>query len=640
MRKFLMVSWMLLMACVVASAAPKKSNVSVLYVGGSSNYDRYTAKDMADNEDDIAARMSAFDSFLRVYFKTVKTVRANEYTPDMSKGFDVTVMDGMPKPLREREYIKDAAGKTTGVKPAQYLPDDFDRPLLTIADIGEAIGRSLGVKNDWYCLCLDADAHHLVKNHPIFNGPWKTKLTFNSKPTPEDAYHYTYFYNEPLEDMTDMWTVQKKGYINNKGYRVGMVARPWGYTDSPDCEYISSGVCAKTIDAVAIGRHGNFFHWGFSASPADMTDEAKVVFANAIVYISKFAGQKPIARKYNERISTREYLKERKHYSSRAAWQERLKSEEEWSKQMLEEQAMAKAKQEKGEKLNEQEKQVLSYKPQPPMTFEAFLKRQQREVYDICGTDEKAYLSYYDENKPYFYGGGSEMYHLEVDEDAKSLGIANNDKRLLDKAIALWENNQDVGKAKRILKRYTLCRFDTPQQWRKWYDRYQDKMFFTESGGWFFMIDSQDPTVPGNDYNVLKNDKPEPALPPLTGQTSHEQPVLVSAAFDASNNDVVIRIRIHPGYHIYGIVSDKDPYIPTKINLDLSNGWQTYGEMQLPSYRQLNSTGTTIYEDEVIFRQKVKGTGSGTVKVTVGWQCCDDQVCLPPAEETFNLKMK
>ena len=232
------------------------------------------------------------------------------------------------------------------------------------------------------------------------------------------------------------------------------------------------------------------------------------------------------------------------------------------------------------------------------------------------------------------------MYHLEIDEDVKSLGIANNDKRLIDKAIALWENNQDVGKAKRILKRYTLCRFDTPQQWRKWYDRYQDKMFFTESGGWFFMIDSQDPTVPGNDYNVLKNDKPEPILPPLTGQTSHEQPVLLSAAFDATNSNVVIRIRIHPGYHIYGKVSDQDPYIPTSFDFNFSQGWEKDGEMLMPRYRKLNQTGTTIYEDEVIFRQKVKGTGSGTVKVTVGWQCCDDQVCLPPAEETFNLIMK
>ena len=36
-----------------------------------------------------------------------------------------------------------------------------------------------------------------------------------------------------------------------------------------------------------------------------MTDEARDVFANAVVYIAGFAGQTPVARKYNDRINTR-----------------------------------------------------------------------------------------------------------------------------------------------------------------------------------------------------------------------------------------------------------------------------------------------------------------------------------------------
>lgn len=94
-------------------------------------------------------------------------------------------------------------------------------------------------------------------------------------PTPSDAFHYAYFMDEPVPDSVLMWKVQNKGYQTHEGFRVGMVARPWGFEDSPDAEYISSGVCAKTLDAVAIGRHGNFLHWGFAASPADMTEEAK-----------------------------------------------------------------------------------------------------------------------------------------------------------------------------------------------------------------------------------------------------------------------------------------------------------------------------------------------------------------------------
>ena len=80
--------------------------------------------------------------------------------------------------------------------------------------------------------------------------------------------------------------------------RVGMVSRPGGFEDSPEAEIISGGVSAKTWDAVAIGRHGNFLHWGFAALSDDMTDEARDVFANAVVYIAGFAGQTPVARRY------------------------------------------------------------------------------------------------------------------------------------------------------------------------------------------------------------------------------------------------------------------------------------------------------------------------------------------------------
>ena len=54
----------------------------------------------------------------------------------------------------------------------------------------------------------------------------------------------------------------------------------------------------KCYENMAIGRHGNFFMWGFGVSPIHMTDEARTVFANSISYISHFKGQKPVVRKY------------------------------------------------------------------------------------------------------------------------------------------------------------------------------------------------------------------------------------------------------------------------------------------------------------------------------------------------------
>ena len=98
---------------------------------------------------------------------------------------------------------------------------------------------------------------------------------------------------------------------------------------------ISSGTCAKSIDAIAIGRHANYFHWGFSASPDYMTDEAKALFVNSIVYISQFAGQHPIARKFAP-VAVKDDLKGYKYLVTREAWEDYNASNAEFNRQVAE----------------------------------------------------------------------------------------------------------------------------------------------------------------------------------------------------------------------------------------------------------------------------------------------------------------
>ena len=90
--------------------------------------------------------------------------------------------------------------------------------------------------------------------------------------------------------------------------------------ERPHTPQLQNTSAAKTWDAVAIGRHGNFLHWGFAASPDDMTEEARDVFANAVVYIAGFAGQTPVARKYNDRIITRHDITLRAFSATRRAY--------------------------------------------------------------------------------------------------------------------------------------------------------------------------------------------------------------------------------------------------------------------------------------------------------------------------------
>lgn len=622
--------WLLISAlavCAVEKQQPK-SNLKVLYVGGSPDIATQTVKVDPDViHKSVAKRMASFENMLKHYFNTVRVIEANDYLPRMSDDYDVTVIDGTPRELlaaAQRNNPQEGTAKS-------FLPDDFSRPMIFIAETGDIYGQQLGLKMDWFCLCLDADAHHFRADHPIFHTPFEVDMTIKMKPTPGDAFHYAYFADGPLPDSIPMWKVQTKGYKTDEGFRVGMVSRPWGFADSPDAEYISSGVSAKTIDALAIGRNGNFLLWGFAASPDYMTEEAKAVFANAIVYISKFAGQSPIARKYDGDMITRDYIKEQKYLATRRSWENYVARENEYDLQMKAERKKALVKKAKGEALTKDEMMYLNYKMPKQRNFEEHLKYWQHALYAKLGDNAEAYQSYYDDNYDYFYGGEG-AYAFDVDEDVKSWAIPNYEPRLLEKAISMWEQGKEVEKARRVLYRYTLCRFPTVEEWRAWYETNKDKIFFTESCGWLFMVNTRDKSVPGNNYAVKEQKQVVNHEQPLT---DNKNPVYVAMKVENADNGnkvVCIHMKIHPGYHTYAQVASTDPYIPTSLSLTLPEGWKEVNPLQLPSFKRFNEAGTSVYEDTVVFRQEIKGSGKGKVQCTLNYQCCDAHICFPPVE--------
>ena len=185
--------------CGSLSAGIKKSDLKVLYVGGSPNVDIFTAQvDSAVVAASVKERMASFEKFLKKYFKSVTVVNAADYTPELSNDYDVTVMDGRPPMLEPEVQEMDAAGEVIAYKPAGYLPRDFDRPMLFIAEASYVLGARIGLKLDWYCLCLDADAHHIRTDHPIFQGPFPVKMTMVMKPTPEAGKSMPYLNGDTL----------------------------------------------------------------------------------------------------------------------------------------------------------------------------------------------------------------------------------------------------------------------------------------------------------------------------------------------------------------------------------------------------------------------------------------------------------
>jgi len=644
---------------VLGLSAQKKQNVSVLYVYGSADLEtsglavKPTPEVLAKS---VAERTASFEKFLKKNFRTVKAVDAKDYHWSMSEGYDVTVLDGKPNPIAPGIYESNDRGYTTRYERPQYFPLNFDRPIITIASFGEEMGRRIGTKNDWYCLCLEDKAHHWNADHPIFQGPVKVQFVPSMEPTPAPALEMAQLMGETLPAETLMFPMQTVTYTTDPNYRIGMVSRPGGYLDSPETEVISSGKCAKSIDAVALGRHANWFMWGFSASPAYMTDAAKALFVNTVVYMKQFAGQHPIAHKFNDGVVTRDHIGMMMNMWTRSSWESYNESSRDFNRVVDSLKSVIRDQRARGEEVDPEIAIYENFPGQELVTYREYLMQQDRGqgLYKVFGTDEQAYRDYYDKNYGYFWcPDGS--YGMQIDDEARYLGIANNDKAMLERCISMLEKD-DAEKeiAETLLKRYTLCRFTTPAEWRSWYETYKDKLFFTESGGYKWLVDTFE-NVPGNDYNVYLQEKEEaylaakvaggrrPGAAPVQ-LTDDRNPVYlyaeaVTSGRDGDAKDIVLYQKIHPGYHTYAVVPADEVFVVTEVEITLPDGYRKEGALSVPNASLLDASGTTVYRGTGEFRQTVKGEGGGEAIVTITYQCCNNNTCLVPETKTFTVKL-
>ena len=73
--------WVFIFICSFARAQIQKSDLRVLYVGGSANT---SVSDSVVLKNEVRERMASFEEMLKRYFKTVKVVDAKDYHYSMS----------------------------------------------------------------------------------------------------------------------------------------------------------------------------------------------------------------------------------------------------------------------------------------------------------------------------------------------------------------------------------------------------------------------------------------------------------------------------------------------------------------------------------------------------------------------------
>lgn len=487
-----LVSGMLGGGIVQAQALAAKSPLKILFVGYDparvpqefrKGLDEFTAKD--------SIRMPAFRELLRRYFAEVQTKDCRDWKPADSGPYDVTIFDYKTTPI-EKGNDYDVADR--------YLPDNFSKPVVFIGSTADIMGRRIGLKLDWLCLCLDADAHHINTAHAIFKGPLENVVpTLEMEKTPDNIYEYPS--GDTVPKKIPMWKVQTLSYMNDDHTsmkddhaRIGLVSRGARFMDSPDAEVISSGVCAKDVTAVALGRHGNFFLWGFSASPANMTEEAKKVFVNTVAYMKQFDGQTPIARKYNDRMATTDDIRNIMQWSTKKYWQLSNEETKKFNEQTKVQLKKLEDKKAAGVALTDNETQMLTMfrtsPPAPAKAWEAYLKGMMGPLAGRFGSDAPAFQKYLKDNIDFMYCDPKGFFSYKVDEDVKKLNIPNHSIRLIETCIKMLKENKDPELALRVLKRYTPEDFKTAEEWEAWYDQNKDRLFFTETGGYKFLVNS------------------------------------------------------------------------------------------------------------------------------------------------------
>jgi hypothetical protein len=526
-------------------------------------------------------RGGEYKTLLDKYFKIVKIVNSESYNYVMSNSYDVTIMDDLPLPIESIDLGKYRRGESIirDEKPMmfeRYLPENFDRAIIMTGVITDDMTYVMPSKFVTQCHCLYAHAFNIKKEHDIFNKPYKVDLSYEKRETPSGLKKY--YSGAHLPDEMDMWRVQTESPQDEKGYMIGQILVGMGFDDSPDCEFISGGESLKDITGMSMGRSGNFFHWGFSASPNFMTETAKQVFVNTVFYMAQFNGKKPIVKlaKNEGRNWVDEFCYKKTH-------------------------------------------QLIDH---------------ENRTYPKPINAQDTLVKFYTENYDYTT---IQQWTVVVDEDAKSLGIPNNDVKLLEKSVEILESGKDKEKAFRLLKRYTEYDFNSPEKWRKWLGKYKKYLFFTELGGYKFMVDTWNHPELEDSLENFVVDAVKTEINEGSDKESDKMSFNVELKHNEGNNYTLeLVVNINEGWHIYAeLTPETNFFIPTALEFVLPLGVKTVGELITPkTYSYENMKGVKFYKGKSIFKQKLMVSNAalknGEIKAIINYQLCNEYSCKMP----------
>ncbi len=270
--------------------------------------------------------------------------------------------------------------------------------------------------------------------HPIFSQPLAAGVELEPNDWEKDF------------DPRGTWLVQTGDVGRKKGNDYGVVSDGHGFEDSPDCERISGGVNSKGPFAVAIGRQANLLQWGFYAAPDRMTESARKVFRNAIVYMKQFDGRRPLVKK---EARSRDWFKQYVHAAAKLDTLEESRRD----------------------------------------SYAKYIKGQfPAKLIEESGLDPKALQAWLDANVEYMRGNARRK--VIVDEDLAKLKLSNRKPEFLDWLTDALTKDPSNTLALDLAKRYLGDDGRDAATALNWIRTNRQRAFFSDQGGYRWYVDT------------------------------------------------------------------------------------------------------------------------------------------------------
>lgn len=237
--------------------------------------------------------------------------------------------------------------------------------------------------------------------------------------------------------------LKKKGETQGK---MGEALSLDGIVNSIDAELIAKGTSGKGPERGAIVRHGPYTLWAFEGPVENMTEEGKALFINTVYYSAKQKDASVLEKKQNKsRDGLFIYLTK---------------------KGLL--------------------RTLQMYLPQ-----------------EAKGKSAEQTYNWILKNRAYLRINGRPF---EIDELARTMNIPNYKKEYLQRLIVRLRDNPDDVESHKALVRYTgMGKFgNSAREWQKWFDENKNYLFFSDTQGSLFLIDTEAKTK-GTPTEQLRN---------------------------------------------------------------------------------------------------------------------------------------